>query len=186
MAVTSKRSPYGIELPHRPSSRKAVPSGGATTTYFPPPEIVRVMRDIDPHLALEWRPHGQWWDGWAKPKGAELGCWRVVIVGESGRTRGIRLWPPHHMDGRFIHWLREFWEAKLFRLRGRGWSDQDARDLMAAQASEDRASEEARFMEKWKRADHSALRHAVKKDIEPPKWRSNHQVGDTLTPAVAP
>ena len=182
MAVTTTESPHSIDIP----SRRATPrlsDGGVSMAYLPPPEITRAMREIDPYLDLEWRPHGQWWSSWNKPRGAEPGCWRLLLRKNNGRVDGLRLWAPHELDGRFIRWLRNTWGAKLYRLRGRGWSEQDARDLLAAEADEGAVGERERFMEKWNRVDHGALRRAIKTDVESPKWRGGWQVPDALAKA---
>lgn len=82
------------------------------------------MKEIDPSLVLEWRPLGVW------RAGAEPGCWRLCQRGLSGALRGLILWAPDALDGRFIAYLESHWLPRLYDARNykQQWMSQEADD----------------------------------------------------------
>lgn len=129
-ATASDRGAYFTDEVKRVRPGDRQPDGGGTLAYLPPPEVVRRMREIDPRLSLEWRPLG------TNPA-TELrtGAWRLMLLGQSGARKGMMLWAPEMMDGRFIAYLETHWLPRLHDAR---------RYLQTTEAFSDELADKAR------------------------------------------
>ena len=151
-----------------PPKKKKVPNTGPSETYRPDPFILKQIKEIDPHLSLEWRPNG-------RIEGREPGCWRVVLEGKSGARKGLFLWPPgYNMQTALVHHLSNTWKRKLFLLRSAQAStcQEDYERYMKRMEEKKREP----FKKWWDSVDHGKAYRALKAEKEQPKWRGNWQV----------
>jgi hypothetical protein len=110
------------------------------------------MREIDGRLGLEWRPLGV---SQGQPKWQPQGCWRITLRGQSGKTKGLRLWPPDQCDGRLLAYLEAHWLPRVHAAK------QYARQWMSEEAEQRQEAERRQgFMAG---VDHGELQYALRR-----------------------
>lgn len=141
------------EAPRLPSDSGVV----GVPPVSPPSFVVRRMREIDPRLALEWRPLGV---SWGQPDYQPTGCWRIILRSPSGRVRGLRNWPPDACDGRLLDYLETHW---LPRVRGhRSYHDEHLSE--AGLAKKEQAAEREKRAGFLKDADHGEMWYTLRRE----------------------
>jgi len=146
------------------------------------PAIARQIRDIDPRLVIEWAPEGIWWTPVSQvPPGATLGCWRLMLRGDSGLTKTMRMWHPECADGRLVNYLTETWAHKLFISRSETATQRTKAEKLAEVYARQQQAEQREFDRMWdEMGDHGETYVSAVAMNESPKWRSNWGVPRNL------
>jgi|TARA_B100001123_G_scaffold242944_1_gene271619 hypothetical protein len=140
---------------------KSLPiNAGATTDKIPDSTVLRALREIDPRLALEWRPMGRWWTTFGqkeRPPGASYGAWRLTLKGKSGQRMGLKLCPPwwatSASQGELAAYLSRHWLPRLKNIRDYYQTTEGFSDELDDKVRRDRRAAAI------DRVDHGEIRH---------------------------
>ena len=181
MGIQGVGSTRGSFFEKRQKKTTHIKDGGVTHAYRADPTVLRGMREIDPRLKIEWRPKARWWTGWGmstRPPEAELGGWRLLVQGESGSDRGLKLLPPTWGTsancGELVAYLKAHWLPKI-----KQWRDYHQSLSMFNEEVAERQTRERR-RQAWESIDHNEMWRASRTAWESPGWRSNWNVAGSI------